>query len=422
MIAQLGFELLTATHGNCIRIMKASSNKTANSTNGAAADPAVAAIASARAAGLRYVSDAMPGIKRIASGKQFRYVRPDGKPLRDAETLTRIRSLVVPPAWTDVWICPVETGHIQVTARDARGRKQYRYHRRWREVRDETKYEKLATFGRALPLIRRKVDADLGRPGLPREKVLAAVVRLLESTFMRVGNEKYARDNGSFGLTTLRNQHVRIEGPRIKFHFRGKSGKQHAIELDDKRLAGIIRRCRDLPGYELFQYLDDDGTPHTVDSGEVNDYLRSLTGEDYTAKDFRTWAGTVLAALALQEYEKFESAAQAKKNVVRAIEAVAAQLGNTPSICRKCYIHPRIINMYLDGTMVRALERRAEKTLREDVHALRPQEAAVVGLLQQRLEREAASNRHAKKHRAIRPRTAPAKKSSARSGRASART
>jgi len=316
----------------------------------------------------------------------------------------------------------VETGHIQVTARDARGRKQYRYHRRWREVRDETKYEKLATFGRALPLIRRKVDADLGRPGLPREKVLAAVVRLLESTFMRVGNEKYARDNGSFGLTTLRNQHVRIEGPRIKFHFRGKSGKQHAIELDDKRLAGIIRRCRDLPGYELFQYLDDDGTPHTVDSGEVNDYLRSLTGEDYTAKDFRTWAGTVLAALALQEYEKFESAAQAKKNVVRAIEAVAAQLGNTPSICRKCYIHPRIINMYLDGTMVRALERRAEKTLREDVHALRPQEAAVVGLLQQRLEREAASNRHAKKHRAIRPRTAPAKKSSARSGRASART
>ena len=296
----------------------------------------------------------------------------------------------------------MENGHIQVTARDARGRKQYRYHSRWREVRDETKYEKLATFGRALPLIRRKVDADLGLPGLPREKVLAAVVRLLESTFMRVGNEKYARDNGSFGLTTLRDQHVRIEGPRIKFHFRGKSGKQHAIELDDKRLAAIIRRCRDLPGYELFQYLDDDGTAHTVDSGEVNDYLRSLTGEDYTAKDFRTWAGTVLAALALQEYEKFESAAQAKKNVVRAIEAVAAQLGNTPSICRKCYIHPRIINMYLDGTMVRALKRRAEKTLREDVHALRPQEAAVVGLLQQRLEREAASNRHAKKHRAIR--------------------
>jgi DNA topoisomerase-1 len=401
--------------------MKASSSRTGRSANRTAADPAVAAIASARAAGLRYVSDAMPGIRRIASGKQFRYVRPDGKALRDAETLARIRSLVVPPAWSDVWICPLENGHIQVTARDARGRKQYRYHSRWRAVRDETKYEKLAAFGRALPLIRRKVDADLGRAGLPREKVLAAVVRLLESTFMRVGNERYARDNGSFGLTTLRNQHVRVDGHHIKFHFRGKSGKQHAIGLDDKRLAVIIRRCRDLPGYELFQYLDDDGTAHTVDSGEVNDYLRSLTGEDYTAKDFRTWAGTVLAALALQEYEKFESAAQARKNVVRAIEAVAAQLGNTPSICRKCYIHPRIINMYLDGTMVRALKRRAEKTLREDVHALQPEEAAVVGLLQQRLEREAVTNRHAKRHRSNRSGTAAAKRFPARAGRAGVR-
>src|SRR3954470_446532 len=398
---------------------KASGSRTRKNANGAAADAALVAMASARAAGLRYVSDSMPGIRRIASGKQFRYVGPDGKVVRDAETLTRIRSLVVPPAWTDVWICPLENGHIQVTARDARGRKQYRYHSRWREVRDETKYEKLAAFGRALPLIRRKVDADLGRPGLPREKVLAAVVRLLESTFMRVGNEKYARDNGSFGLTTLRDQHVRIDGPHIKFQFRGKSGKHHAIELDDKHLAGIIRRCRDLPGYELFQYLDDDGTPRTVDSGDVNDYLRSLTGEDYTAKDFRTWAGTVLAAMALQEYEKFESVTQAKKNVVRAIEAVAAQLGNTPSICRKCYIHPRIINMYLDGTMVRALKRRAEKTLREDVHALRPQEAALVGLLQQRLEREARATGHSKRGRAHRAPAAPAKKSGVRSGRAS---
>jgi DNA topoisomerase-1 len=353
-----------------------------------AAASAPDAVASAKAAGLRYVTDSVPGIRRIAAGKKFAYVGPNGRRIRDAETLTRIRSLVVPPAWTNVWICPLEHGHIQVTARDARGRKQYRYHARWRKVRDETKYEKLAAFGRALPLIRRKVHADLSRNGLPREKVLGAVVRLLESTFIRVGNEKYARDNGSFGLTTLRGQHVQIKGERIKFRFRGKSGKHHEIELDDRRIAAIIRRCRELPGYELFQYLDENGEPRVLDSGDVNEYLRALTGEDYTAKDFRTWAGTVLATLALQEFERFDSATQAKRNVVRAIERVASRLGNTPSICRKCYIHPRVIDSYLDGTMVRALKRRAEKTLREDLYALKPQEAAVLGLLQQRLQRE----------------------------------
>src|SRR5689334_10114277 len=315
----------------------------------------------AKAAGLRYVKDRIAGIQRMRSGQTFRYVGPDGKAVRDAQTLARIRSLVVPPAWTDVWICPYENGHIQVTARDARGRKQYRYHARWREVRDETKYEKLAAFGRALPLIRRKVDSDLALPGLPREKVLAAAVRLLESTFMRVGNEKYVRHNGSFGLTTLRDQHVQIKGPRIKFKFRGKSGKHHDIELDDHRLARIIRRCRDLPGYELFQYLDDNSEPRILDSADVDEYLRTLTGQDYTAKDFRTWAGTLLATMALQEFESFESATQAKKNIVRAIEAVASQLCNTPTICRKCYIHPHVINSYHDGTMVRALKRRAEK-------------------------------------------------------------
>jgi DNA topoisomerase-1 len=358
------------------------------------------AIAAAKAAGLRYVTDSIPGIRRIGAGKKFAYVGPNGRRIRDAETLTRIRSLVVPPAWTNVWISPLEHSHIQVTARDARGRKQYRYHARWRKVRDETKYEKLAAFGRALPLIRRKVQADLARTGLPREKVLAAVVRLLESTFMRIGNEKYARDNGSFGLTTLREQHVRISGERIQFRFRGKSGKHHEIELDDKRLARIIRRCRDLPGYELFQYLDDEGEPRSLDSGDVNEYLRSLTGEDYTAKDFRTWAGTVLAALALREFERFDSETQAKKNIVRAIESVATQLGNTPSICRKCYIHPRVIDSYLDGTMVRALKRRAERTLRDGVHALKPQEAAVLGLLQQRLQREPISTRPRRQRRA----------------------
>ncbi len=366
---------------------------------------APAAIASARAAGLRYVTDRMPGITRIPKGKKFAYVGPDGHPVRDAETLTRIRSLVIPPAWTQVWICPLASGHIQVTARDARGRKQYRYHAKWRQVRDENKYEKLAAFGRALPWIRRKVHRDLSLPGLPREKVLAAVVRLLESTFMRIGNEKYARDNGSFGLTTLRDQHVRISGPNIKFKFRGKSGKHHDIELSDRRLADIIRRCRDLPGYELFQYLDEDGQARILDSADVNDYLRAIAGEDYTAKDFRTWAGTVLATLALQEFEKFDSATQAKRNVVRAIEAVARQLGNTASICRKCYIHPYVIDSYLDGTMLSALRRSTEKKLSEDIHRLQPEEAAVLGLLQQRLQREVKSMPHKVRARRSRPPT-----------------
>jgi DNA topoisomerase-1 len=361
----------------------------------------------AKAAGLRYATDRTPGIRRVARGKKFSYIGPDGRVVRDAEALTRIRSLVVPPAWTDVWICPFENGHIQVTARDARGRKQYRYHTRWRAVRDSTKYEKLAAFAQALPAIRRTVQADLSLPGLPREKVLAAVVRLLESTFMRVGSERYVRDNGSFGLTTLRNQHVEISGQRIRFRFRGKSGKHHDIELDDKRLATIVRRCRDLPGYELFQYLDPEGQPRTIDSYDVNEYLRTITGEEYTAKDFRTWAGTVLAALALQELQKFDSATQAKRNVLRAIEAVAQRLGNTPSICRKCYVHPGVIDAYLDGTMMRALKRRTEKTLAEDVQRLRPEEAAVVGLLQQRLLTALADSAGGKRHRRAHPRARP---------------
>ncbi|MEO8627677.1 MAG: DNA topoisomerase IB [Betaproteobacteria bacterium] len=342
----------------------------------------------AKAAGLRYVSDSTPGILRKKTGRGFFYVGADGRAVRDPDTLKRIRSLVVPPAWTKVWICAQDNGHIQVTARDARGRKQYRYHARWREVRDENKYERMTAFGRALPRIRDKIKADLALAGLPRDKVLAAVVQLLETTFMRVGHERYARENNSFGLTTLRDRHVQINGEHMKFHFRGKSGKHHSIELDDRRLANIVKRCRDLPGYELFQYLDEQGEQHTVGASDVNDYLRAITGEDYTAKDFRTWAGTVLAAMALQEYEKFDSTTQAKKNLVRAIEAVAEQLGNTPSICRKCYIHPEVINAYLDGTMMRALQSRAEKALTEEVRRLRPEEAAVLGLLQQRLQSE----------------------------------
>ena len=381
----------------------------ADAGNGVA-DVTDQSIEAARAAGLRYVCDSKPGIRRQRAGRGFAYVGPDGKPVRNAETLIRIRSLVVPPAWKDVWICPSENGHIQVTARDAKGRKQYRYHARWRQVRDSNKYEKVTAFGLALPRIRDRVQADLARTGLPREKVLAAVVRLLETTFMRVGSEKYARDNNSFGLTTLRDRHVRINGERLQFNFRGKSGKVHCIELDDRRLANIVRCCRDLPGYELFQYLDEQGEQRALEASEVNDYLRAITGEDYTAKDFRTWAGTVLAVLALREFEKFDSATQAKRNVVRAIEAVAGRLGNTPTICRKCYIHPAVIDSYLDGTMLKALRRRAEKALKDKVACLRPEEAAVLGLLQQRLQKPAQQPRprsrrqsHAKRAQRVQP-------------------
>ena len=342
--------------------------------------------ATAKLVGLRYVGDHQPGIARIAAKEGFKYVDADGKAIRDEKVLARIKSLVIPPAWTDVWICPWENGHIQATGRDAKKRKQYRYHPRWRSVRDEAKYGRMIQFGQALPLIRRKVDEALKLPGLPREKVLATVVFLLQATMMRVGNEEYARTNKSFGLTTLRDRHVRIDGSEVEFRFRGKSGVHHSIKLHDPRLARIIRRSRDLPGQELFQYIDDDGVQRSVDSADVNDYLRTLTGEDYTAKDFRTWSGTLLAAIALQEYQKFDSEAQAKKNIVRAIEAVAEKLGNTPSICRKCYVHPGVIEAYLDGTMLAALQQRAREELAQDIHALKPEEAAVLALLQQRLQ------------------------------------
>ena len=356
-----------------------------------------AAPAAAKQAGLRYVSDASPGITREAAKDGFRYRAADGRPVRDAATLARIKSLAIPPAWTDVWICPWENGHLQATGRDARRRKQYRYHPRWRSVRDEAKYERMLSFGKALPAIRAQVERDLRQPGLPREKVLATIVYLLEATMMRIGNEEYARHNRSFGLTTLRDRHVRIDGSEVEFHFRGKSGVRHAIKVDDPRLARIIRRTRDLPGQELFQYIDDDGRRCAVDSADVNDYLRALTGADYTAKDFRTWSGTVLAALALQEYEKFDSQAQARKNVVRAIEAVAQRLGNTPSICRKCYVHPAVIESYLDGTMLHALQQRAQEELVHDLHALRPEEAAVLALLQERLQADERAAKHGDK-------------------------
>jgi DNA topoisomerase I len=340
----------------------------------------------ARSAGLRYVSDDSQGIRRVRSGRSFRYLSPDGKPLRDAEALLRIRKLAIPPAWTQVWICPLEHGHVQATGRDARGRKQYRYHAHWRRTRDETKYHRMLDFGHALPRLRAQVGRDLRRPELSRRKVLGTVVRLLETTLIRVGNEEYARENRSFGLTTMRDRHATIQGARVHFEFRGKAGVSHTIDLHDRRIARIVKQCRDLPGQELFQYIDSSGERHSIGSADVNDYVREIAGGDFSAKDFRTWAGTVLAARALKEFVPFSSQRQAKRNVVDAIEAVAMMLGNTRSVCRKCYVHPEILLAYFDGTLIGALNRRARAAR---PRGLRPDEAAVFAFLKRRLARDA---------------------------------
>jgi DNA topoisomerase I len=347
-------------------------------------DTAAAPLASAKSAGLRYVNDQQAGITRLKAASGFCYVGSDGKPVRDQAVLARIKALAIPPAWTEVWICADANGHLQATGRDARQRKQYRYHPRWRDARDEVKFERMLSFARALPDIRQRVDTALRLPGLPREKMLATVVCLLEATMMRIGNEEYARENHSFGLTTLCDRHVRIDGSEVQFQFRGKSGVRHAVRIHDRRLARIIRQSRDLPGQELFQYLDDNGRQQSVGSADVNDYLREISGEDYTAKDFRTWSGTVLAALALQQSGPFDSQAQAKANILQAIETVANKLGNTPAICRKCYVHPAVIDSYLDGTLMPILARRTGRTPAPDGS---PQaiEQAVLGMLQQRL-------------------------------------
>jgi DNA topoisomerase-1 len=345
-------------------------------------------VESAKVAGLRYTTDSRPGIRRIRKGKGYAYVDGNGRRVRAAAELARIRSLVIPPAWTDVWICPDPRGHLQATGRDARGRKQYRYHPKWREVRDETKYDRVIGFARVLPVIRRKTSDHLKRQGLPREKVLATVVQLLEKTLIRVGNGEYARTNRSYGLTTMRDGHVEVKGPLVRFTFRGKSGVEHEIDLNDRRLARIVKQCRDLPGYELFQYYDEDGQRQTVGSDEVNAYLKEVTGQDLTSKDFRTWAGTVLAAQLLREFEPFGSDTQAKKNIVAAVEMVAKKLGNTRAVCRRCYIHPAIFDAYLDGSMMETIAQRARKVSRA-VDRLTAPEAAVLNLLQRRLARPA---------------------------------
>jgi DNA topoisomerase-1 len=315
---------------------------------------------SARAAGLRYISDALPGIARRPARAGFRYVDADGAAVRDRSTLARIRALAVPPAWTEVWICPQEDGHLQATGRDARRRKQYRYHERWREVRDESKYGRLVEFGRALPRIRRQVTRDLARAGMPREKVLATIVRLLETTFIRVGNEEYARQNESFGLTTLRERQVRVDGARLRFRFRGKSGVPHEIALTDRRIARIVSHLQELPGQELFQFVDDDGSTRAIQSDDVNGYLKSIAGGDFTSKDFRTWAATLLCARALRRLPPPPSPSAGKREVAAAIQAVARELRNTPAVCRKCYVHPAVVSCYLDGRLQEALRGRSE--------------------------------------------------------------
>jgi DNA topoisomerase-1 len=304
-------------------------------------------VEAAKAAGLRYVTDQAPGYRRKRVGGTFEYVGLDGKPIADETELRRIKSLAIPPAYEDVWICPKANGHLQATARDARGRKQYRYHKKWRKIRDESKFGRVLEFAKVLPELRERVERDLSLPGLPRDKVLATVVRLLELTLVRVGNDEYAKSNKSYGLTTLRDRHVRVDGSRVRFRFRGKSGVMQEVGVRDRRLAAIVRRLTELPGQELFEYIDDDGSVRSVDSEDVNDYLREATGGDFTAKDFRTLAATVLCAASLAAAEFCETHKQRKDTVAAAIKAVSQRLGNTPAVCRKAYVHPVIVDEYL---------------------------------------------------------------------------
>lgn len=333
---------------------------------------------SAKIAGLRYVTDDHPGIRRKRVGKGFMYVAPSGVAVRDRDTLGRIRSLVIPPAWGNVWICALPSGHIQAIGYDVRGRKQYRYHPLYRAVRDATKFTRLVAFGLALPKIREGVAQDLKRTGLPREKVLATVVRLLEDTCIRVGNEEYAKENDSFGLTTLRNKHVQIDGQTLRFRFRGKSGQQHDVELTDRRMARILRECQCIPGQDLFQFIGEDGEPTKITSEDVNDYLREIAGQDFTAKDFRTWNGTREGTKILEALGPAETQTAAKKNIVEAVKQTAVRLGNRPATCKKYYIHPAILDSYVDGSLFEVL-RAAEP--QDGAYGLQREEVAMMQLL-----------------------------------------
>jgi DNA topoisomerase-1 len=333
----------------------------------------------AEKAGLEYVNDGEPGIRRQKHGSGFRYLDSAGKPVRDPYTIARVRSLAIPPAWTDVWICASENGHLQATGRDAKGRKQYRYHVDFVAVRDSAKYERLVEFAKTLPGIRATIAQHMALPGLPREKVLATIVHLLDSTLIRVGNDSYARENDSYGITTLRDGHVKIAGSELRFQFKGKSGKTWRLTMRDRRVAKIVRSCQEVPGQHLFQYLDEAGSALRVTSTDVNDYLRSITGRDVTAKDFRTWAGTVLAAILLHEMGTPDSATAAKRQIRAALHQVATRLGNTVAICRKCYVHPCVLEAYSEGALRLRL-------LAAKDSALRAEEAAALRFLQRRLK------------------------------------
>ncbi len=338
-------------------------------------------VKSAVAAGLVYIHQHCQGLTRKRSGKGFVYLDCDGRRITDPEVLTRIRSLVIPPAWTDVWICAKPHGHLQALGTDARGRRQYRYHALYREIRNQTKFSRMLDFAKVLPQIRATVQKHLALPGLPREKVLATVVRLLETTFIRIGNDEYARENESFGLTTLRNRHVEIEGSTMRFAFRGKSGQDHEVEIKDRRIARIVKECHDLPGYELFQYIDDAGTRHAIDSSDVNAYLKEVSGADFTAKDFRTWAGTVQSALALAQIGPGTSDTDTKRNIVTAVKATASRLGNRPATCRKYYIHPAVLDAYTAGVLNEYVKPVAEDAHHEDVTGVYPEEECVMRLI-----------------------------------------
>ena len=352
--------------------------------------------AAAKSAGLRYMTHSKPGISRERTEEGWLFRKPDGTVVADEDEVARIKKLAIPPAYTEVWICPNPKGHLQAVGRDARGRKQYRYHPNWRVVRDEAKYHRMLVFGRVLPTIRAQVAQDLALPGLPKRKVVAAIVALLEKTMMRVGNEEYAKENKSFGLTTLRNRHAKVAGGHLEFDFRGKHGIKHHIDLDDRRLARVVAKCRDLPGQDLFQYIGEDGERHHASSDDVNEYLHEVTGEEVTAKDFRTWAATKLAAAALRTFEAFDTQAAAKKNLLHAIEDVAKKLGNTPAICRKCYIHPAVFEGYLDGSLLEGLKARADEVLDHDTAGLTPEEVAITAYLSRRMGEAIADPLHKK--------------------------
>lgn len=358
---------------------------------------------SARAGGLHYVTEGGPGITRKRAGKHFSYYDSHGEKIVDEDELKRLRALAIPPAYKEVWICPDPKGHLQATGRDARGRKQYRYHTHWREIRDDDKHHRMISFAKALPRIRKQVDEDLGERKLSRTKVIASVVRLLEATLIRVGNEEYARDNKSYGLTTMRNRHLNVHGSAIEFKFKGKSGKVHNVTLRDQRLARIVKKLQELPGQKLFEYLDEDGEVHGIGSSDVNEYLREISQEQITAKDFRTWYGTVLAAIALQEMETVDTKAATKKNILRAIEQVAQRLGNTPAVCRKSYIHPAVFEAYEQGTLPPIVRDQAidEATdeLKHDLDTLPPEEAAVLAFLVKRLEADAKTKKPANRRK-----------------------